>query len=132
MSLSAEGRASLDGTWIPVAAQLSGQELPVAELRVARFVIEHATYCIVDRRSNVLDRGELRFDGAAVPSRLDIIGVEGPYAGRRMLAIVELDADRLRICYDLERQERPQCMEAAEDQLLLSITYVRAPPALNA
>jgi len=122
---------NLDGTWVPVSAEVSGRELPVAELRVARFVIESETYRIVDRRSIVVDCGELRLDGAAVPCALDIIGVEGPNAGKRMQAIIELDGDRLCICYDLECERRPQTMQPSGDQLLLLITYTRAAPVRN-
>jgi hypothetical protein len=57
---------------------------------------------------------------------MDILGREGPNAGRTMLAIYELDADRLKVCYDLDGSERPADMQARADQLLLSITYARA------
>jgi hypothetical protein len=43
----------------------------------------------------------------------------------RVAAIIELDGDRLCVCYDLERGERPGSMRPAQDQLLLSITYAR-------
>jgi hypothetical protein len=43
-----------------------------------------------------------------------------------MRAIIELDGDRLCVCYDLEQQHRPRTMRPLEDQLLLSITYARA------
>jgi uncharacterized protein (TIGR03067 family) len=121
----------LDGTWVPIAAEVSGRQLPVAELRVARFVIESETYRIVDRGSNIVDRGALRMDQAAVPCALDIIGLEGPNAGRCMRAIIEFDGDRLCICYDLEHSSRPETMRASGDQLLLLITYTRARPVLN-
>ena len=115
----------LDGTWVPIAAEVSGRQLPVAQLRVARFVIESETYQIVDRSSNVVDCGELIMDSTAIPCALDIIGREGPNAGRRMRAIIEFDGDRLCICYDLERSSRPDTMRASGDQLLLLITYAR-------
>jgi hypothetical protein len=43
-----------------------------------------------------------------------------------MLAIIEWHGDRLIVCYDLERGERPVSRQPALDQLLLSITYERA------
>jgi uncharacterized protein (TIGR03067 family) len=116
----------LDGTWVPVAANVSGQQLPVTQLRVALLIIESDTYRIVDRTSQVVDCGELRLDEAVVPCALDIIGLEGPNAGRRMCAIIELDGDRLCVCYDLEQQQRPRTMRPVEGQLLLSITYARS------
>ena len=124
---------NLDGTWVPVAANVSGQQLPVTQLRVARLSIEGDTYRIVDRSSKVVDCGELRLDEAVMPCALDIIGLEGPNAGKRMRAIIELDGDRLCVCYDLEQSQRPRSMRPLEDQLLLSITYARArTSALNA
>jgi uncharacterized protein (TIGR03067 family) len=122
----------LDGTWVPLAANVSGQQLPVTQLRVARLIIESDTYRIVDRSSRVVDCGELRLDEAAVPCALDIIGLEGPNAGKRMRAIIELDGDRLCVCYDLEQEQRPRTMRPAEDQLLLSITYARARASASA
>ncbi len=127
--MRASGGLRLDGTWVPVSANVSGQRLAVAELRVARLVIERATWRILDRCAQVVDCGELRLDEAAVPCALDLIGLEGPSAGRRMCAIIELDGDRLCVCYDLEQQRRPRTMRADADQLLLSITYARAAPA---
>jgi len=122
---------NLDGTWVPVAANVSGRQLNVAQLRVAQLIIESTTYRIVDRSDTTLDCGELHLDEQAVPCALDLVGVEGPYAGKRMCAIIELDGDRLCVCYDLERELRPRTMRPLGDQLLLSITYARAARALN-
>jgi uncharacterized protein (TIGR03067 family) len=118
--------ATLTGTWVPVAAEVSGRQLEVAQLRVARLIIERDSYRIVDHADQLVDRGELQLDQAAFPFALDIVGSHGPHAGKRMLAIIELDGDRLCICYDLERGERPLSMRPTVGQLLLSITYVRA------
>ena len=118
--------ATLTGTWVPVAADVSGRQLELAQLRVARLIIERDSYRIVDHADQVVDRGELQLDQAALPFALDIVGQHGPHAGKRLRAIIELDADRLCVCYDLERGERPLSMRPTVDQLLLSITYVRA------
>jgi uncharacterized protein (TIGR03067 family) len=130
--MSVQCSSNLNGTWVPVAANVSGRELVVAELRVAQLIIESQTYRIVDRRDRVVDCGELKLNDTAVPCALDIIGLEGPYAGKQMRAIIELDGDRLCVCYDLEGQQRPRTMQPSGDQLLLSITYVRTEPGLHA
>jgi uncharacterized protein (TIGR03067 family) len=116
----------LDGTWLPVAANVSGQVLAIAQLRVSRLIIESATYRILDHRAHVVDCGALELDEAAMPCALDLIGLEGPHAGKCMRAIIELDGDRLCVCYDLEQELRPRSMRPLGDQLLLSITYARA------
>jgi uncharacterized protein (TIGR03067 family) len=117
---------TLSGTWLPVAADVSGRTLAVANLRVARLVIERDSYRIIDHSDQVVDSGELHLDHSAVPCALDLVGSHGPHAGKRLLAIIELDADRLIVCYDLERRERPASRQPALEQLLLSITYQRA------
>ena len=116
----------LNGTWVPVAACVAGRALEVAQLRVAQLIIESQHYRILDRTDHVVDCGALQLNEAALPCALDIIGLEGPHAGKRMRAIIELNGDRLCVCYDLEGDQRPSTMQPRGDQLLLSITYVRA------
>jgi uncharacterized protein (TIGR03067 family) len=123
--------AKLEGTWVPVAAEVSGQELLVSELRVSRLVLQAGGYQIIDKADEVVDRGNYRVDDSVVPLAMDIVGVSGPYAGRTMHAIYELLNDRLKVCYDLETARRPEDMEAEGEELLLSITYARASAVLS-
>lgn len=111
---------------MPVAANVGGTDLIVNELRVKYLVLDGSGYSIVDRTNHIVDRGEYLVDEAASPQTMDIVGREGPNAGRTMLAIYALDADRLTVCYDLDGKERPSNMQPHGDQLLLSITYERA------
>jgi uncharacterized protein (TIGR03067 family) len=117
----------LEGTWLPVAARVALDELPMDELRVARLVLQGREYRILDRRLAVIDCGEFRVDAAMLPRAMDLIGLEGPNAGRTLRAIFELDGDELIVCYDLQGGTRPLSMVPVEDQLLLRITYARAP-----
>lgn len=98
----------------------------VQELRVKYLVLDSGGYSIIDRTNHVVDRGDYLVDDAASPQTLDIVGREGPNAGRTMLAIYELRANRLTVCYDLDGKERPSDMQPREDQLLLTISYERA------
>lgn len=123
--------APLEGNWIPLAADISGRELDVATLRVARFIVEAGCYRILDRQQQVADAGELHVDTAHFPHAVDLIGVEGPAAGKRIQAIFELEGDRLRLCYDLENAARPAAMQPQQDQLLLRITYERVAARLS-
>jgi len=122
---SAGALTELDGTWVPIAADISGQALVVGDLRVARLVLDRGGYEIIDHADHLVDRGDVRVDRSVFPPAMDIVGVSGPHAGRTMLAIFQLDGDRLTVCYDLDGSERPQGRHAQEDQLLLSITYAR-------
>ena len=125
----------LEGTWAPVAASVSGKELLVAELRVKYLVLDGHDYNIVDRSNQVVDRGEYLVNDSARPWTIDIVGRDGPNAGRSMLAIFELTDDRLTVCYNLEGGSRPGRMQAQHevqgDQMMLSITYERATSLLS-
>jgi uncharacterized protein (TIGR03067 family) len=103
----------------------------VAELRVKYLVLDGHDYNIVDRSNQVVDRGEYLVNDSAKPWTIDIVGRDGPNAGRSMLAIFELTADRLTVCYNLDGSNRPANMQAHDDQLLLSITYERAAGLLS-
>lgn len=121
----------LEGAWVPVAANVSGQLLRVGELRVKYLVLGGRDYSIIDRSNQVVDSGEYLVNQSVRPGTIDIVGREGPNAGRSMLAIFELDDDRLTVCYDLDGQDRPANMQPQENQLLLSITYERAAGVLS-
>jgi uncharacterized protein (TIGR03067 family) len=131
LSGSATPPAILNGTWVPIAADVSGQALIVEELRVSRLVLNDGGYQIIDRSDHVVDRGDYRVDDSVYPQAMDIVGVSGPYAGRVMFAIYEIEGDRLKVCYDLETSVRPLDMEAEGEELLLSITYARAQTVLS-
>lgn len=119
--------SQLAGDWRPIAASVSGQELDVASLRIALLRIERDTYDIIGHDAERIDRGllEICVPAGAGAVALDLLGTEGPAAGRRLRTIIELAADQLCIRYDLQSDERPQSPEPAEDQLLLSISYAR-------
>ena len=115
----------LAGNWVPVAAEVSGQALEISDLRVARLSFSDDQYAIVDRNGETVDAGSWELGLATTPRAIDLLGSEGPYADRRVLAIIALDGDRLCIAYDLECASRPSGWKHEREQLLLCITYVR-------
>jgi len=121
----------LEGAWVPIAATVAGQDLRVGELRVKYLVLDAGGYSIIDRTNQVVDSGQYLVNDAASPQTMDIVGRDGPSAGRTMRAIYELQGDRLTVCYDLDGTARPTNMQPADDQLLLSITYARALTSLS-
>jgi uncharacterized protein (TIGR03067 family) len=120
----------LEGVWLPIAADVSGRELEVGTLRVARLVIAAHVYRILDRDDHVVDNGEWRRAAHAAAQGIDLVGSTGPHNGKRIEALFELSGDRLLLCYDLESSERPAGMEPVADQLLLRITYARVASAV--
>jgi len=129
--VKAKGRSTdalargLEGSWLPVAAFVSDREVPVGELRVARLDLRAGHYEIRDDSGEVVDSGDYRVDADVLPRVMDMVGVDGPYAGRKLEAIIDLDGDTLTVCYDLDGFARPESMEPDEDELLLRISYER-------
>jgi len=121
--------AALNGIWQPIAAYVDGEVLPVQDLRVKRLVLESGAYQIINHDNQVADRGEIHVNDSAVPRAMDIIDLEGPFAGRTLRAIFELDGDMLTVCYDLDGSGRPESMQPHEGVILLMITYARASPS---
>ncbi len=116
---------------MPIAADVAGKPLLLGDLRVKYLMLDAGAYSIIDRTNRVVDSGHYLVNEAAHPATMDIVGRDGPNAGRSMLAIYQLDGDSLTVCYDLESGERPPSMQPKQDQLLLSITYARALAALS-
>jgi uncharacterized protein (TIGR03067 family) len=123
-STEALGRR-LDGSWLPTAAFVAAEEVPVGELRVARLDFAAGRYRIFDREEQILDSGEYSIDAAVLPVAMDMVGVAGPNAGRKLEAIIDIDGDTLTVCYDLDGLGRPESMQPEKDQLLLRISYAR-------
>ena len=117
----------LEGAWVPIAASIAGSRVAVDELRVRYLLLEAGGYSIIDRSNHVVDGGRYLVNAEITPATMDIVGRSGPHAGCTMRAIYELHGDELTVCYDLEGGERPANMQPQADQLLLRITYTRAP-----
>ncbi len=115
----------LTGSWVPVAADVSGQVLAIEELRIARLSFDLERYAIIGHDGEVVDSGTWQLGALGTPRSIDLVGKAGPNTGRRVLAIIELDGDRLCLGYDMEHDRRPSGWRCEPNQLLLSITLVR-------
>lgn len=112
---------TLAGRWAPQSAELGGQAFPVANFRGATLQLTADTYEFAG------DRGSYALLPASAPARMDIVGREGPNAGRTIQAIYRLAGDSLTICYQLGPGERPGDFTTARGSQLLLVRYTRAP-----
>ncbi|MEK7830003.1 MAG: TIGR03067 domain-containing protein, partial [Acidobacteriota bacterium] len=99
-----EDRKMIEATWIMLTAELSGQKLPDAGFKDTKLVLADGRYTFQN------DQGTYKLipaDDPKAPKAMDITGTNGPNQGKTFLAIYELTADTLRICYDLAGKTRP-------------------------
>jgi len=117
---------SMDGTWLPSAAELGGEKFPDEVRKTMKLVIDDGKYTVTVGKNP--DRGTVKLDPSKKPKEMDIIGTEGPNNGKTLLAIYEMTDDTLRICYDLSGKARPSEFKTAKDTKLFLVTYKREKP----
>jgi uncharacterized protein (TIGR03067 family) len=117
---------SLDGTWLPSAAELAGQKFPDEVRKMIKLVIKGDKYTVTFGQE--VDKGTVKLDPKTKPKALDITGTEGPNKGKTFLSIYERDGDTLRVCYDLSGKSRPTEFKTKAETQLFLVTYQREKP----
>jgi uncharacterized protein (TIGR03067 family) len=114
---------AVQGNWTPVTAELAGQPVPDAVLKVISLRLENGKYEVFVGQAP--DRGNYALDLAAEPKGMTVVGTEGPNNGKTFPAIYELKGDTLRICYDLSGGSRPKEFKSVAGTQLYLVTYKR-------
>jgi uncharacterized protein (TIGR03067 family) len=113
---------SIVGQWAPASAELGGQAMPVAAFAGATLRLMADTYEFGN------DKGSYAVVATSPPAKMDVLGQEGPNAGRTILAIYEVTGDQLTICYQLTRTgARPAEFKAPMGSQILLVRYTRVP-----
>ncbi len=123
----------IQGAWIPTKAELGGIGMGSDTLKIITLKIDDGKYEVT---AEVVDKGTYTMNPDATPKTIDITGVEGPNAGKKILAIYELKGDTLRICYNLGPGPRPTEFQSPVGSTHFLATYKRKkadpiPPAAN-
>lgn len=114
-------RESIQGTWLPSAAEFAGMKFPDEIRKSLRMVIKGDQYLVTEAGSP--DQGTLKLNPNTTPKQMDIISTDGANKGRTFLAIYELDGDTLRVCYDLSGNGRPTEFATKQGTKLFLVTY---------
>jgi uncharacterized protein (TIGR03067 family) len=112
---------TLEGTWLPSAAELGGKKFPDEVRQTIRLEIKGDQYTVTVGTEP--DRGTCKRNPLAKPKALDITGTEGPNKGKTILAIYERNGDTLRVCYDLSGKSRPAEFKTTPGTRLFLVEY---------
>jgi uncharacterized protein (TIGR03067 family) len=129
VSLSASAADSLNdakavqGNWKPVKAELAGQPMHDAVLKMISLKLDNGKYEVLVGEEP--DRGTYTLDSSSEPKSMIITGTEGPNHGKTFPAIYELKGGTLRICYDLSGAKRPTEFKTSAGTQLYLVTYNR-------
>ncbi|MCS7047176.1 MAG: TIGR03067 domain-containing protein, partial [Gemmataceae bacterium] len=101
-------KTPIDGGWIAVEMEQDGKKLPadVVDKLAIRLTIKGDVYT-VSMSGQIVDRGTAKIDAKSKPTTVDITSEDGVNKGKTILAIIEVDGDTLRACYDMEGKGRP-------------------------
>jgi uncharacterized protein (TIGR03067 family) len=115
-----------DGTWVVVGMEQNGMKLAadVLEKLNLKLTIQGENYTVT-MAGAVVDKGTSKVDAHKKPNTADIKSEEGPNKGRTILAIVEVDGDALKACYDMESKGRPTEFATKEGSGHTLILYKR-------
>lgn len=114
---------SLDGTWVPSAAELGGKAFPDEVRKTIKLVIDADKYTV--SVGGAPDKGTVKLNPKSTPKGMDITGTDGPNKGKTIQAIYERDGDTLKVCYDLSGKARPTEFKTKEGTQLFLVTYKR-------
>jgi uncharacterized protein (TIGR03067 family) len=115
-----------DGTWVVVGMEQKGAKLPAEfiEKMSMKLTLKGENYTVT-MGDNVHDKGTSTVNTKKKPYTADIKSEEGPNKGKTILAIIEIDGDSMKACYDMEGKGRPTEFSTKEDSGNVLILYKR-------
>jgi uncharacterized protein (TIGR03067 family) len=105
--------AKLEGEWLMVSGEASGQRLPEEAVKSGKRVAKdgETTITIMGR---VYFKAKVTIDTAKKPRAIDYVMTEGPTKGKKHLGIYELEGDTVKFCFAAPGKERPEEFSAKE------------------
>lgn len=115
-----------EGTWSAESATLAGAAFPAEVTKTITLTMTGGEYTV--NVGGQLDKGTCATDTTTTPHRMTITGVEGPTAGKTLLAIADFPAEgEMRICYDMAGKAFPAAFESTATNGCFLVIYKRKP-----
>jgi uncharacterized protein (TIGR03067 family) len=113
----------LQGTWVLASGQDDGEKLSEEVIKNSRLVFDGTKHTV--REGDTTYKGSHKLDSATKPKTIDIMDTEGPFKGKTVLGIYELEGDTFKICYALPGKDRPRDFSAGAGTGLRCHTWKR-------
>jgi uncharacterized protein (TIGR03067 family) len=97
----------LQGTWRFESLEEDGKKVAAGELK-ERTLFVGANFFLVRRGNKVLQAGGLQVDPSRSPKTVNAMVKVGENKGEVMLGIYALDGDTLKLCLDVQGEDRPK------------------------
>lgn len=125
-SSAADDLRQMQGVWEVASAEANGQTIPGDALAGIKVTVRDNTY--ETDRGDEVDRGTLKLDPARQPKQMDVLPGNGSDAGRSILAIYEVGAETMRVCYATQGGSRPAAFKTEPDSGHILVNYKRKKP----
>jgi uncharacterized protein (TIGR03067 family) len=98
--------AKLEGEWVMVSGEASGQAMPADTVKTGKRVARGGETSITFG-GQVYFKAKYTLDPAKKPKAIDYVMTEGPTKGKTHLGIYEIDGDTVKFCFGGPGAERP-------------------------
>jgi uncharacterized protein (TIGR03067 family) len=114
---------ALQGTWVIAEANLAGRD-HLDDFKGMKLVVTGDKYAIDFGKNS--EKGTIKLDAAKTPKQIDLTTrADGPFKGRDLPGIYELKGDRVVLCLNSEKPDRPAKFEAKEKTPIMLLTFAR-------
>jgi uncharacterized protein (TIGR03067 family) len=120
---AADPLAPLQGTWEIVSFEQNGSAAPQDDVAGITVVITGSAYKLINKDN--VSKGSFTLDPSKDPKQMDVRHQSESGDEQSMLAIYEVTADTMRVCYNPEGGSRPTSFSTKPDSGHISITYKR-------
>ncbi len=114
------------GTWVIESQELDGKAAKTEEIK-ARTYFCGADVFVVRKGNELLQLGVQKVDPSKSPKTINVTVTKGLYQGETMLGIYEIEGDRLKVCFDIEGQNRPREFKTSAKEGRFLAVYKRVP-----
>ena len=120
----ADDTKTFNGDWEVAVAIIEGNEVPADFNKMIQLQMRGKRY-MTSRMGEVVDEGTFELMTDQMPPKIEITGVKGENAGKKIRGIYKLEGkDKLTICYALDGKAYPEKFEGKGPGMVL-ITYTR-------
>jgi uncharacterized protein (TIGR03067 family) len=103
------------GEWQAVDAEANGKKLPAEQINKTKVVLTARTLVLTDTFAHSTFVAKYQVNSTVTPNTIDMTVLEGPDKGKSAIGIIApKGADRLKLCFALAGQDRPQQFRTVE------------------